>query len=238
MYLNLFTKALNIKFVLQVIYCDETCRIKSYESGHKYECDVLYNFLKFPSITNMQYLSFHIALKTVVKLGIEKYIEIVNALNTNSDPVMRGFNDDGKYLSDTFNSVYALEGNESKRTDHYLYMKHCYAAVIVRYLALAGIEIPDNQLGKFGESIVHILCVVTSNAHRVLQPLEYSTWVPAVGTNMSRAHLLLPVLSLINHNCDPNVVRQEFNGTVVIRAIKPIEKGSVVISMLLSYLSN
>jgi len=186
----------------------------------------------------MQYLSFYIALKTVGKLGITKYIEIVNALNNNSDPVMKGFNAKGKYLSDTFISVYTLEGNEAKRTDRYLFMKHCYTAVIVRYLALAGIEIPDNQLGKFGESILHILCVVTSNAHRILQPLEYSTWIPAVGINMSRAHLLLPVLSLINHNCDPNVVRQEFDGTVFIRAIQPIKKGSEVICTLLFYLSN
>jgi len=166
---------------------------------------------------------------SISKLGLDKYIDIVNVLNANSDPLMKGFNACGQYLSEEFNSVYALEGNETKRTSSYLFTKHCYAAVIVSYLILAGIEIPDHQLGKIGESVVHILCVVISNAHGTKQFLTYGTPVPSIESYTPCAHLLLPVLSLINHNCDPNVTRQDIGGTVVIRALQPIKKGSEVI---------
>jgi len=211
-----------------VIYCDETCRSKSYESGHKYECLVLNGFLHMPSITNLHYLAFYIVLTSIVKLGLDKYINIVHALNANSDPLMRGFNANGQYLSEEFNAVYALEGNETKRTSRYLFMRYCYAAVIVSYLTLAGIEIPHHQLSKVGESVVHILCVVTSNAHGTNQPLECRMWVPELDSEMTCAHMLMPLLSLINHSCDPNVVRQEFGRTLVLRAIQPIKKGSEI----------
>lgn len=185
-----------------------------------------------PSITNLHYLAFYIVLTSIVKLGLDKYIDIVHALNANNDPLMRGFNTNGQYLSEEFNTVYALEGNETKRTSRYLFMRYCYAAVIVSYLTLAGIEIPCHQLGKVGESVVHILCVVTSNAHGTNQPLEYKKWIPELDSEMTCAHMLMPLLSLINHSCDPNVVRQEFGQTLFLRAIQPIKKGCEVICML------
>lgn len=185
----------------------------------------------------MEHLSLNIFLKSVCKLGLDGYIATVCALNANTtDPMMRGFNNNGKYLSDQFCSVYTLEGNESKRSVTDLFSRYCHAAVMVSIVTLAGLEIPNHQLGTVGESLVHILCAVSSNAHGITRPSDYESQLRLnlIPNNkfVPVASLLMPVLSLLNHNCDPNVVRQNYNGTIVLTAIQPISKDSQVITLL------
>lgn len=184
---------------------------------------------------HMEHLSLFIFLTAVSKFGLEKYIATVRALNIDdTDPVMRGFNNNGKYLSDQFCSAYTLEGNETKRTVSDLFMRHCYAAVLVSFVRLVGLEIPDDQLGIVGESLVHIICAVASNAHGIAQYPERKTWtLNNLDIFMPVASLLLPVLSLLNHHCDPNVIRHNYNGTVVLRALQPIPKNSQVIIFII-----
>jgi len=225
----------NIYIVQQVIYCDETCRTKSYERGHKYECSIFSTFSDWPGMDHMEHLTLDIFLKSVCKLGLDEYIATVCALNADTtDPMMRGFNNSGKYLSNQFCSVYTLEGNESKRSVTDLFSRHCHAAVMVSLIELAGLQISNHQLGTVGESLVHILCAVSSNAHGITRPSDYESqlrldlipdkrYVPV-------ASLLMPVLSLLNHHCDPNVVRHNYNGTIVLTAIQPISKDSQVIT--------
>lgn len=174
-------------------------------------------------------------MTTVCKFGLDEYVETIRTLNaSNTDPIMRGFNSNWKYLSDEFCSAYTLEGNETIRTVNDLFIRHCYAAVLVSFITLAGLQIPDHQLGTVGESLVHLICVVSSNAHEITQPPERKTW-SLVGEDrcMPVASLLLPVLSLLNHDCDPNVVRHNYNGTIVLRAIQCISKDSQVIQSLI-----
>jgi len=180
----------------------------------------------------MEHLSLYIVLTTICNFGLEKYVATIRALNIdNTDPIMRGFSADGKLLSDQFCSVYSLEGNEAKRTVSDLFMRHCFAAVMVSFLTLMGLKIPDDQLGVVGGSVVHIICVVASNAHGITQTPKRKTWnISSENIEfMPVASLLMPVLSLLNHSCDPNVVRHNYNGTVVLRAIQPIPKNSQVI---------
>lgn len=214
-----------------VIYCDESCRIKSYESGHKYECAMFSTFKEWPGMDHMEHLSLNIFLKSVCKLGFNEYIDTVCVLNADTtDSMMRGFNNNGKYLSDQFCSVYTLEGNECKRTVSDLFSRYCYAAVMVSLMTLSGLQIPYHQLGTVGGSLVHIICAVSSNAHGITQPSNFETQLKQNLVLDKRftpvASLLMPVLSLLNHHCDPNVVRHNYNGTLVLTAIQPISKDS------------
>lgn len=190
---------------------------------------MLATFFNCPSMEHMEHLSLYIFLTTFCKLGLEKYVSSVCALKSDAtDSMMRGFTN-GKYLSDQFTSVYTLEGNENKRNTSDLFKRHCYAASIISSMALTGLKIPSHLLGIIGESLVHILCVVASNAHAITQSPERKTWcLHNTERYMPVASLLLPVLSLLNHHCDPNVVRHNYNGTVVLRAIQPIPKDSQV----------
>lgn len=218
------------------MYCDETCRLKSYENGHKYECQLILKFYNLPGMDSMEHLSLCIVLTTICNLGLDRYVATIRALNADSaDPIMRGFSADGKLLSDQFCSVYCLEGNESKRTVKNLFMRHCFAAVLVSLIGIMGLKIPDDQLGIIGESVVHIICVVASNAHEISQTTKRKTWNisnPDI-EQMTVASLLMPVLSLLNHSCSPNVVRHNYNGIVVLRAIQPIPKNSQVIFIII-----
>lgn len=183
---------------------------------------------------HMEHLSLIIFLTSVTKLGLNEYVDTVRALSADStDPIMRGFNAHGKYLSHEFCSTYTLEGNEKIRKVSDLFLRNCYAAVMVSFLTLVGLKIPDHQLGTVGESLVHIMCVVASNAHGITQQPQRKTWRLANQKEfMPVASLLMPVLSLLNHHCDPNVVRHNYNGTIVLRAIQPIPKNSQVIIII------
>lgn len=180
-------------------------------------------------IEHMEQLSLYILLTNVCKIGLTKYIESILELKADTtDPIMRGFNSNGKYLSDHFCTVYTLEGNETKRKVNDLFIRNCYAAVMVSFMTLVGLKIPDHQLGIVGESLVHIMCVVSSNAHEITQYTVRKTWsLPKKCLEV--ASLLMPVLSLLNHHCDPNVIRHNYNGTIVLRALQPISKNSQVI---------
>lgn len=179
----------------------------------------------------MEHLSLIIFLTSVTKLGLDQYVADVRALSADStDPIMRGFNAHGKYLSNEFCSSYTLEGNEKIRKVSDLFLRNCYAAVMISFLKMVGLKIPDHHLGTVGESLVHIICVVASNAHGITQTHRRKTWKIANQHEfMPVASFLMPVLSLLNHHCDPNVVRHNYNGTIVLRAIQPISKNSQVI---------
>lgn len=176
-------------------------------------------------MNHMEHLTLHIFFTSICKLGLDQFIATVQASNVSTfDPIMKGFNN-GVYLSNQLYSTYALEGNETKRKVSDLFLRHCYAAVMVSFIKLAGLEIPDHQLGIVGESLVHILCVVSSNGHEIAQPSKRKTWNLSVEHEyLEVASLLLPTLSLLNHHCDPNVVRHNYDGTIVLRALKPIPK--------------
>lgn len=214
-----------------MIYCDKNCQVKAFESGHKYECKIFETFSGWPCMNHMEHLTMHIFFTSICELGLDQFIATVYTSNVSTaDPIMKGFNNNGVYLSSQFCSAYALEGNETKRKVSDLFLRHCYAAVMVSFIRLSGLEIPDHQLGIVGESLVHILCVVSSNGHEIAQPSERKTWNLGVEHEyLEVASLLLPVLSLLNHHCDPNVVRHNYDGTVVLRALKPIPKNSQVI---------
>lgn len=212
--------------ILQVIYCNETCRIKSYESVHKYECGI---FPHNNAQVSLIRLSLVIFLKTFHEFGLDKYASTIRALNANTDLTMRGFNNDGKY--DQFQSVYTFEGNEAKRSVTHLFSCYISAAIMVAFLEFKGIKIPDHQLGIVGESLLHIICVISSNANEIAIDQAYwnfsrSTYSPVSSLSVM---MFMPVISLFNHHCDPNVEQMFYNGTMVVRAIKPIAKGSQVI---------
>lgn len=178
---------------------------------------------------HMEHLSLYIFLTAICEFGLDKYVATVRALNTDTtDLMMRGFNSSGKYLSHEFCSAYTLEGNETKRTVSDLFIRNCYAAVMLSLIQLSGLKIPDHQLGIVGESLVHIICAVASNAHEITQSSERKWNLSEKHKCMPIASVLMPVLSLLNHHCDPNVVRHNYNGTIVLRAIQPIPKGSQV----------
>lgn len=138
------------------------------------------------------------------------------------------------FIDSTFHSIYALDGNETKRTVSNLFFMHCTASMMVSFLSLNEYyDIPSNLLGTVGVSLVHLLCIANLNSYA---SVELSKYIDKSNNNVSNrtatydsvALVLCPAYSLINHSCDPNVIVQTYSGVEVTRAIQPILEGSQV----------
>jgi len=173
---------------------------------------------------------------SICKLGIDKYIDAIRALKDGTtDPMTRGLNADGKYLADQFVFAYNLKEKYVPKSVRTQFQKYCCAAVIVQCMELAGIKIPNHQLSIVGESLIHLIFSMCTNSYNLV---EYSN-VNNSEMYMSvfpLGYLILPVLSLLNHQCDYNVIQNNYNGTIVLRAIRPIKTGSQVICMLFCFI--
>lgn len=80
-----------------------------------------------------------------------------------------------------------------------------------------------------GSLLLKYLCIVICNAHEISELVKDNPKLSKMGNgNLEIGAALYPLLSLINHSCDPNVVRHSYHGSVVLRAIQPIPKDEQV----------
>lgn len=75
-----------------------------------------------------------------------------------------------------------------------------------------------------GGHILRNLMMLPCNAHEVSE-LALNRDHPAMSVTEELAAAIYPVLSLINHSCDPSVVRHSFGNICVARAIRSIKSG-------------
>ncbi|XP_060839916.1 SET and MYND domain-containing protein 4-like [Rhopalosiphum padi] len=214
----------------QVVYCDDTCLQKAYASYHNTECSLVYPLKEDPTVEPTHDLALRCFMQLVNVMGIDHYCSMVQKYNESN------FSCDGSsnHLIDPFYSIYALDGNEVKRTVSNLFFMHCTASMMVSLLLLNKFDIPSNLLGTVGESLVHLLCIANLNSYA---SIELSKYIGKSSDNIvanrpatfdSVALILCTAYSLINHSCDPNVIVQTYSGIEVTRAIQPILKGSQV----------
>lgn len=232
-----------------VFFCDEKCRTNSWEQSHSIECKILPSLLML-GCDKLELLALRVLIKATEK-G-RKLIQLATSLSeieSFDKPSLKGFND-GVYFSDNYKSVHNLEGNTDLRNITYLFGRSIFAACILHVLDIntnffkKGLIDKVCTLRKFqeleeeanlrwdrvfaGGLILKYLQSMASNAHeisemRVIPGNEPKTESSEIG---SAAYSLL---SLINHSCDPNVVRHSYFGsTVVLRAIQVIKKGEQI----------
>lgn len=195
-----------------------------------------------------------LALRVLIKAAEKgsKLIQLATSLSeieSFDKPSLKGFND-SVYFSDNYKSIHNLEGNTDLRNISYLFGRSIFAACILHVLDVntnffqKGLIDTVSSIRKCqeleevanlrwdrvfaGGLILKYLQSMASNAHeisemRVIPGNETKTESSEIG---SAAYSLL---SLINHSCDPNVVRHSYFGsTVVLRAIQVIKKGEQV----------
>ncbi|XP_025203139.1 SET and MYND domain-containing protein 4-like [Melanaphis sacchari] len=214
----------------QAIYCDETCLQKAYASYHNIECSLVYPLKEDPTVEPTHDLALRCFIQLINVMGIEYYSSMVQKYNESN----LSFDESSNYCMELFYSIYALDGNETKRTTSNLFFMYCTASMMVSLLLLNEYDIPSNLLGTVGESLVHLLCIANLNSYA---SIELSKYIGKNSNNIvsnrletfdSIALILCSVYSLINHSCDPNVMVQTYSGIEVTRAIQPISKGSQV----------
>ncbi|XP_015373384.1 PREDICTED: SET and MYND domain-containing protein 4-like [Diuraphis noxia] len=216
----------------QVVYCDETCLQKAHTSYHGIECSLVYPLKADPTVEPTHDLALRCFVQLINVMGLEHYCSLVQKYNETNFSFDEN-SDNRDDVDNTFHSIYALDGNETKRTVSNLFFMHCTASMMVSLLSLNEYyDIPSNLLGTVGVSLVHLLCVANLNSHA---SVEHSKYIGKNSNNVvlnrpvtydSVALVLCTAYSLINHSCDPNVIVQTYSGVEVTRAIQPISKGS------------
>ncbi|XP_005105913.1 SET and MYND domain-containing protein 4 [Aplysia californica] len=80
------------------------------------------------------------------------------------------------------------------------------------------------EMHQVGGHILRNIMMLPCNAHEVSE-FSLNPASPAMSCTAELAAAIYPVLSLVNHSCDPSVVRHSFGNVCVARAIRSIRAG-------------
>ncbi|KYM99519.1 SET and MYND domain-containing protein 4 [Cyphomyrmex costatus] len=210
------------------MYCSEECRNIEWEKCHDIECAVFSIVLEYLTY-NFDLCSIRLAVLALREAGgIEELRTMLKEIDEHDDPRTRGFSRDGKLHSDKYIGVYSLVTNSEKRSVSDLFKRTFDTSFIVYFLAtrtvIFGAKLPEDLSGLannndvifIGSLILRHQQIIPSNMHSFgeVQGLEY----------VERGIACMPFFSLINHSCNPNILRHSRSEHIVMYAMYPIEK--------------
>lgn len=221
-----------------VRFCCDECRTEAWERFHKVECQQL-NLILNSAVGKNAMLAFRI-LTSSGKIYLEYVINKVHEENESrkksKDGGERslGFNEDLIYDPADYRTIFCLIANTKHRGVGDLFKRSLMAVYLLKVLEMTpffynGGSDPRNvklqdKVGM-GAVILKHLQNLPCNAH------EISEMELTGGSNArdSTVHEIgaacYGILSLLNHSCDPNVVRHYYSNNAVVRAIRTIRKG-------------
>ncbi|KAF4524144.1 hypothetical protein B566_EDAN012149 [Ephemera danica] len=204
------------------MYCSEECRETAARSHHQIECSTMSTLLAM-DMGKMALLAARVITVSGTDF-LSNFLE-EQLKNTDTGPEAKrtlGFID-GKYNSLEFSPIYHLIANTSLRIVPDLFKRSLMAVSILKCLELD--TMPDSI--KYGGLILRLLQSLPCNAHEVSELCKGSQ--DRIAHSIEIGAAAYAALSLLNHSCDPNVVRHSHGTTAVLRAIKSIPKGSQIL---------
>ncbi|XP_064603085.1 SET and MYND domain-containing protein 4-like [Liolophura sinensis] len=211
-----------------VVYCNEHCRDCAWSSYHKTECNYLEVLLEADIGLG------RLALRMVLTAGLEQVLSLKNKKMDIKDETFMGCNRDGVYRSDDYWAAYALVNHQDNRTVGDLFRRTVMATMLLKLLqqteflnSVSGIQLSEDNVFYVGSQILRHIMMLPCNAHEiselVLVPGQLATSRTAeIGSG------LYNTLSLVNHSCDPSVMRQSYGRRCVTRAIRFIRRGEEI----------
>lgn len=173
------------------------------------------------------------------------------------DERTKAFDHNGFYNSADYRTLHHLIGNSEKRQNADMFKRALIATCILHFIdkltkffstvddisvIKQGRDISSNNLideSKLlvGSLILQYLQSMPCNAHEVSEMCVIRKGNDFVYDSSEIGGAAYPILSLINHCCDPNVVRHSHRGdTVVLTAIQCIDKGEQVRAFIFNYI--
>ncbi|KAH3876790.1 SET and MYND domain-containing protein 4-like [Dreissena polymorpha] len=204
-----------------VVFCGDMCRKQAWEQYHVHECSILHQV----TMANIGLGS--LAVKMVLKAGCE-YLCTFEQFNCNEDEAHFAERFDGKYNWDDYGSVYRLINHvrDRKIEDVLMYcLEALFLASCIQQTEFFGDEKLDRKRVIIGSHLLRNLMMLPCNAHECSE-LVYKEGNLPESLSVEVGSAIYPCLSLINHSCDPNVVRHSYKNVCVVRAIRNIPKGS------------
>jgi SET and MYND domain-containing protein len=192
-------------------------------------------------IGKMGLLALRIIIKACKGQNVESLLKSVEVEGKCSER-NKGFNDDGTYSSSHYSPIYWLVGNTDKRSVGDLFRRAIIAACILNCLDTMTDFFPidttsmsesSHQKWLVGGLLLRHLQNLPCNAHEVSELVRTEAENNEEGAPVWKSFEIgaaaYAMLSLVNHSCDPNVVRHSYQGdTAVLRAVRPIAEGEEV----------
>ena len=204
-----------------VLFCNDQCRGEAWESYHKRECKIL------SKVRQAEVSLGHLALKTILKAGLEK---IAKTCEADEQAELKAVDLESGYDTETYDSVHLLVNHASGRAADDL-LKYTLQAYFLLSCIKQGASF-EKETGKeekewlnIGAHLLRNLMMLPCNAHECSELLYQEGNLPASVT-VEIGSAVYPFLSLINHSCDPNVVRHSYKNVCVVRVIRNISKGT------------
>ncbi|XP_065341043.1 SET and MYND domain-containing protein 4-like [Cloeon dipterum] len=201
---------------VNAMFCGEVCLESANGKYHHQECQIMSNLLQL-DMGKMSLLAVRILTMTSLDF-LCRFLE--NDANIPGDPRTLGFNEQKQYNSLEFVPIYHLIGNTECRSVSDLFKRSLMAACLMKCLKL---ESP-----LIGGLLLRLLQNLPCNAHEISETV-LSKRENDVPMSLEIGAAAYACLSLLNHSCDPNVVRHSHGNTAVLRAIKFIAKGSEIL---------
>ncbi|KAK7082422.1 hypothetical protein SK128_013921 [Halocaridina rubra] len=232
----------------KVCYCSEECRLASWNGLHASECRVL-NHLLEPGIGKMAFIAYRI-LTTLTWSKLQTLREEIDALvetelqedivtfcadgtvqseaSTESSQAMIW---KGQYLPHDYKTILHMASNSSKRTFGDIFKRAITAYFVTQCLKVSGyFGTPENTQEDelFVASLV--LRHLQSSSCNAYEISEFALGSEGItGSQMlDVGGALYSTVSLTNHSCVANTSRYSIGDKCVLKAIRPIPKGSEV----------
>ena len=204
-----------------VLYCSTECERRSWQDSHKHECSFL-NVLNKEDI-GLGHLALHVVLRNSF-IELKKFDEDFNTRDNEF-----GLNKMGLYAPDDYICLYSLVGNSNLRNPSDLFKRSIMAVYLAKIVSCSS-YVPNEQdaLITVASHLLKQIQMLPCNAHEISEAqLDGSD----VASNQLKevGSAAYTSLSLLNHSCDPSVVRHCYKDTCVVRALKHIKKGQEII---------
>eukprot|EP00111_Clytia_hemisphaerica_P004260 TCONS_00012164-protein len=206
-----------------VLYCSSECQLLSWKSSHQYECKYL------QMLINDDIGLGHLAVKVILKNNLEELRNFKSIYTGREND--SGLNDQGVYDPQDYFCLYSLVGNSESRKLSDLFKRSIMAVFLCRILQNSG-YLPSNSseedLVIVAGHLLKQIQMLPCNAHEISE-------AQLTGDDLASNELkeigsaAYTTLSLLNHSCDPSVVRHCYKDVCVVRALKHISKGQEII---------
>ncbi|XP_053130535.1 SET and MYND domain-containing protein 4 [Hemicordylus capensis] len=238
-------------------YCSRTCAETAWTSYHRRECSLGGLLLTLGVFCHVAFRAVLVAgvaeVSSLVKPPGGRDVEEpatgprADEAEGDSAPIP-GCDADGRYRG-SYRAVFSLLPHTEKHSPEARFLGGLTAAALCRGLGdagrsalLPGERTPESQeepsaaetspgLMVFGEAVLRHMLQLQSNSQAITALRESgSGGGPVTSREQVRlAAALFPVLSLLNHSCDPNTSVTFSSTTAEVRALQPIPRGQEIL---------
>ncbi|KAL7303846.1 hypothetical protein TKK_0003970 [Trichogramma kaykai] len=206
---------------VSALYCSDECKSRAWLEYHDYECRVRAQLLAM-SMNDTMIFALKLTIKAVKEFGgVIKLRRETKNIAKCEDYLAKSFSKDGVYRSDRYRACYSLLSHSDRRRDRHERVQLSLSSALILYylLKLTPIfggsgstrqgdedivtELYDSREALFvGKLIVqHYMQLQVNGA--LFNEYRNFEYFPIGG-------MLGPVVSLLNHSCNPNVARCSF----------------------------